>query len=136
MIEKINDINSKTKILALDYLIIPWKVKSPRIHKITHTPSIFRNTTKSRLKPYIDNNIYKENYIDDIYLSNPDIIICSVRICEESRKNYDNNTISQLLSNYEEIYREENVSRWEYTKKGTIIIYKSKIEPKALKKFN
>ena len=136
MIEKINDINSKAKILALDYLIIPWKVKSPRIHKITHTPSIFRNTTKSRLKPYIDNNIYKENYIDDIYLSNPDIIICSVRICEESRENYDNNMISDLLSNYEEIYREENVSRWEYTKKGSIIIYRSKIEPKTLKKFN
>ena len=50
MIEKINDINSKAKILALDYLIIPWKVNSPRMHKITHTPSIFRNTTKSRLK--------------------------------------------------------------------------------------
>ena len=70
-----------------------------------------------------------------IYLSNPDIIICSVQICEESRENYDNNMISDLLSNYEEIYR-RRMFRDEYTKKGSIIIYRSKIEPKTLKKFN
>ncbi len=118
-------IDSNTKILALDYQIITWKYKSPRMSKITHTPSLFKKTTKTRIKPYVRNGIFDENYLDHLLNAKPEIIICSVRICEESRKSYEVEKISKLLIGYKEIYREPNVSKWEYTKTGTIIIYKS-----------
>ena len=124
VINLIKDQDRPITLLALDYPIIDWKLNPKRITKIIHTPSIFRNTTDKRLLPYIENNIFERNYIDSLFELRPDIIICSVRICEEDRKNYKSEKIKKLISNYKEIYREKDVSRWEYTQTGTIIVYK------------
>tara|TARA_Y100000591_G_C21812015_1_gene688468 strand:+ start:278 stop:1795 length:1518 start_codon:yes stop_codon:yes gene_type:complete len=116
------------RILALDYHIIYWYLKE--IHTptspIAHTPAFIRKTSKLRIKPLEEIGFVEKNHIDNMLSSKPEIIICSSRICEDGTENIDNKKIKEILIDYSEIKRINDVMLWEFTKKSSLIIYRKK----------
>ena len=120
-----NMIRPQDRILALDYHILYWYLhdQTEPLSPFAHSPALVRNSSKYRILPLEKINYVEKNHIDNILNSSPEVIICSTRICEEGRKNLNNDKIKELLSNYTEIERISDTTLWEFTQKSSMIVY-------------